>query len=139
MSCTCTSPTSAIVVSLQGLVRRMLHRPIRDSVTMSPIAREVIELHELVDDLALPTSLYALWDATLEVAFDQQRLELLQRLAHRIGLAQDVDAVLILFDHLADPPNVALDVIEALENVLFVRHHGLALFFVTTPSQGVWV
>jgi len=57
--------------------------------------------------------------AAFEVASEDQGLELLDRAPDRVGLLENVDAVLVLFDHAAHALEMALDVIQALEGLWF--------------------
>src|SRR6266705_112595 len=59
----------------------------------------------------------------LQVLFQDQCFKLLNGLAHCIRLAQNVNAILVLFDHLANTTNVSLDVVEPLEYILLVSTH----------------
>src|SRR3990172_4816828 len=79
---------------------------------------QLVELQQLADHLLLATVADALDDAMVEVAVQHHRLHLLDGAAHGEGLLQDLRAVLVLFDHAADPLQVTLDVVEALEHVL---------------------
>src|SRR5215469_13777067 len=68
----------------------------------APHARQVIDLDELLDDRLFAASLDPLRHAAMQVILQDERLQLLDGLAHGEGLAQDVHAVLVFLDHLAD-------------------------------------
>src|SRR5580704_15389231 len=59
-------------------------------------------------------------DAVPQMVFQQAQRHRLQRLGHRRDLGQDVDAVLVVLDHLLQPADLALDPAQPLEVVLFV-------------------
>ena len=68
-------------------------------------------------------SLKPVRDAGREVALEQGRLERLQGALDGVGLLEDVDAVHVLLDHLADALEVALDGRQSIEDVLLVGLH----------------
>src|SRR5580692_4413520 len=59
-------------------------------------------------------------DAVPQMVFQQAQRHRLQRPGHRRHLGQDVDAVLVVLDHLLQPADLALDPPQPLEVVLFV-------------------
>src|SRR6266487_4695909 len=63
----------------------------------------------------------------------QEPFELLDGLAHCIRLPQDIHTILVLFDHPANPTQVPLNVIESLENLLFISLHLHTPFFFPYP------
>src|SRR6185437_6386866 len=87
------------------------------------IARQVVQLHQLLDNGLFSALLDALWDTVMQMLLKEQRFKLLNGFAHRVGLAQNIDTILIGFHHLANPANVALDIVQALEGFLFICAH----------------
>src|SRR5713101_7528364 len=53
------------------------------------------------------------------MSFQDQRFEFFQGLAYRVGLTQDVNAVLILLHHLTNTRHVSLDVRESFQYIWF--------------------
>src|SRR2546421_12246980 len=60
-----------------------------------------VELNQFLDHGFFTTTFDAFWDTGPQVSLDNNRLQFLQRLAHRMRLMQDVNTVLILLHHLA--------------------------------------
>src|SRR6266516_4816562 len=83
----------------------------------STITCNRIKLDQLLDNFLLAISFDALGNTGLQVPLQDDRLQFLKRLAHGVRLAQDVDAILILFHHLAYACNVSLDVRETLQHI----------------------
>src|SRR5690348_14670247 len=100
------------------------------------IAREVVELHQFGDNGLFAALTDALRHAAMQMVFEDQHLQLLNGFAHGIGLAQDVHAILVVADHLADAVQVPLDVIEAFEHVLFIGFHSSLLCSPLPPGYG---
>src|SRR5207248_1281707 len=77
--------------------------PVEGSVVIwdSP-PREVEELRELLDDLLVTALLESLADAAVQMSGQQEAFELVDRALDRVGLLQDVDAILVFLDHPAD-------------------------------------
>src|SRR5258708_33834429 len=61
------------------------------------------------------------------MTLEQRRLERLERPLDRVRLFDDVDAVLVFLDHLADALEMALNGGQAVQDLFFVALHGLAL------------
>ena len=68
------------------------------------------------------------------MALEERGLERLERALDRVGLLDDVDAVLVVLDHLADALQVALDGGEAIQDLLLV---GLHVVCSHPPGEGV--
>src|SRR5579863_6238717 len=102
----------------------------------SAISSQVIQLHQFFDDGLFPALFNTLRDAVLEMLFEKQALKLFNRLAHRIGLAQNIDTILIRFDHLTNATDMALNIIQPLEGFLFIRTHELPHFLSYPPGRG---
>src|SRR5580704_17776001 len=66
------------------------------------------------------------------MVFQQAQRHRLQRPGHRGHLSQDVDAVLVVLDHLLQPADLTLDPAQPLEVVLFVR--GVSVHAVLRPA-----
>src|SRR3990172_8954798 len=81
-------------------------------------AGQLVQLQQLADHLLLATVADALDDAMVQVAVQHHHLHLLDGPAHGEGLLQDLRAVLVLFDHAADPLEVTIDVVEPLQHFL---------------------
>src|SRR5262249_33746017 len=94
------------------------------------------QLAELADHLVVAALVEAGPDTAVQVALQQDALQLVDGPLDRIGLFQDVDAVLILVDHLADPLQVALDVGQPPEYVRFGRLHDEWPRLVLPPGEG---
>src|SRR6266567_3177032 len=62
-------------------------------------------------------------DAGLQVVLQNKCFELFNGLTYGEGLAQYIDAVFILFDHLANTAEMSFDVVEPFEYVLFFSTH----------------
>src|SRR5713226_2304311 len=89
----------------------------------STVSSQIIELHQFCNDRFFLPLADPFGNAGLQVLFQDQRFKLFNGLAHCIRLAQNVNAVLVLFDHLANTTNVSLDVVEPLEYILLVSAH----------------
>src|SRR5260370_30479752 len=83
----------------------------------STITCNGIELDQLLDNFLLAISFDALRNTGLQVPLQDDRLQFLKRLAHGVRLAQDIDAILILFHHFTYACNVSLDVRETLQYI----------------------
>src|SRR5690348_9668494 len=108
---------------------------VMDVVSLT-IAREIVQLDEFFDDLFSSPTGHSLRDTGMQMAVHQESLELLNGLAHRIGLPQDIHAILILFNHFADSAQVSLNVIEPLENLLFISLHLPTPCLFEPPGEG---
>src|SRR5258707_3824024 len=122
--------------SSSGTPHRKKRIPSRLRILRSAVAGQIVELYQFVDDLFAFAAGNAFGDAAMQMAFDKQRLQLLYRLTHRVGLAQDIHAILILFDHFANTAQVPFDIIESLENLLFIGLHRLVSFHFPYPPGG---
>src|SRR5690242_11144370 len=73
----------------------------------------------------------------------QYTLKLVERTLHRVGLFQNIDAILVVLDHFADGFQMALDIGQALDRVFLGRlvtfHWLLASFTTHTPPEGVHI
>src|SRR5215471_20539391 len=68
------------------------------------------------------------------MSLQDQRFQFFQCLAYRVGLPQDVDAVLVLFHHLANTRHVSLDIREAFEDLRFpIAFHSFYSFHPARP------
>src|SRR5437899_8654740 len=70
---------------------------------------QLVKPDQLFDDLFLAAVFDAVDDASVKVAFEHQRLHLLDGAADGVRLLKHVDAVLVGFDHPADALQMALD------------------------------
>src|SRR5579875_545382 len=86
-------------------------------------SRELEQLVQLFHDLVAAALAETGGDAGGEVAFEQDAVELVEGALDGVGLLENVDAVLVLLDHLANAFNVALDIREPVENVFLFRLH----------------
>src|SRR5713101_9530612 len=68
------------------------------------------------------------------MVFQDNRFELLYRLAYSVRLAQNIDAVFILFNHFTNSSEVTLDVIEPFKYVLLVSAHACSPLVLPTPN-----
>src|SRR5258707_10823136 len=89
-----------------------------------PVCCQVIELHQFLNDCFCLPARDALGDTGLQVVLQDNRFELLNRLAYRIGLTENIDTVLILFDHFTYSLEVSLNIIQAFEDLLPFSAHG---------------
>src|SRR5258708_28366050 len=87
------------------------------------IARLVVELDQFFDHRLTLSTGNALRHTGVQMALHQEPFQLLDGLAHRIRLPQDIHTILVLFDHLANPTQVPLNVIESLEDLLLISLH----------------
>src|SRR5579859_7193797 len=87
------------------------------------VARKIVELHQLLNDLILTPLADALGDAAMQMIFEDQRFQLLDGLAHGVRLPENVYTILVFLDHLANTAEMALDITDSLEDVFFVGPH----------------
>src|SRR5712691_8409215 len=108
---------------------KVLYEPVQllltqdHQVFFSTICCQIIELHQFCNDRFFLPIADPFGNTGLQVLFQDQCFKLLNGLAHCIRLAQNVNAVLVLFDHLANTTNVSLDVVEPLQYILLVSAH----------------
>src|SRR5262249_46068786 len=100
------------------------------------LTRQLEQLAQLTDHLLVAALFEACRDARAEVALEQGAFERLERSLDGIRLVEDVDAVLVGFDHLADALEVALDGRQAVQDLLLVGLHRGALLSHSYPSPG---
>src|SRR3972149_4578620 len=112
-----TSNSSSIGIPIAHSIRLLLSCPPGVCMALSPICY-LVQLHQLADHLVLAAVADAGGDAGVEVALQDHRLHLLDGTAGSGGLLGDVRAVLVVLDHASDACQVALDVVEALEDAL---------------------
>src|SRR5689334_11838219 len=92
------------------------------------VASEVIELNEFLDHFALTATLDALRHAAMQVILEDQGLQLLDGFADGVRLAQDIHAILVVLDHLADAAQVPLDIVQPLDDISLVGAHRSLLY-----------
>src|SRR5882762_547241 len=100
--------------------------------------RELEELAQLADHLVVTTFLESGRHARREVPFEQRRLECFECTLDRIRLFDDVHAVLVFLDHLADALQVTLNGGQAVQDLFLVALHRLELSspFLSPPRWG---
>src|SRR5215469_258779 len=103
------------------------------------IARQVIELHQFLDDRVLAAAFDAFGHTAVQVPLQQQRLQFLDGLADGVGLAEDIHAILVLFDHLANAAEMALDIVQPLDHLSLFSTHRSLLLKSPTPWVGVYL
>src|SRR5437868_784190 len=81
------------------------------------IACQVVELDEFLNHLLALSTSNAFRHARMQMALHQQPFQLLDGLAHRICLPQDIHTILVLLNHPANSTQMPLDVIESLEDL----------------------
>src|SRR5436305_9872888 len=96
---------------------------LQEQALPSAVPGQIIELHQFCDDCFFPSVANALGNAGLQMVFQNERLEFLDGLAYRIGLAQNVNAILVLFNHLANTTNMSFDVVQPFEDIRLVSTH----------------
>src|SRR5579883_1475990 len=102
-----------------------------------PIACQIVELDEFVDDLfALPIG-NAFRDAGMQMSVNKQSLQLLDGLTHRVRLPQNIYTILVLFNHLPNATQVSFNIVQAFEGILFISVHLLTPSFSPTHWGGV--
>jgi hypothetical protein len=80
-------------------------------------ARKREQLLQLSQDLTVPTVPDPIRDAMGEMSPQQHLLELFDRALNRVGLLQDINAVRIFLDHLADAAKVTFNGVQAPEGI----------------------
>ena len=85
---------------------------------------ELEQLVKFLDDLRVAALAETLGHTAGEVALQQQRVKLVEGPLDRVGLLEDVHAVLVRLDHFADALEVALDRGQPLERVVLLCLHG---------------
>jgi hypothetical protein len=62
-------------------------------------------------------------DTGRQMILQEDGLELLDGLAHRIRLAKNIEATPVIVDHLANTVKVSFDIVYSLENILLLSTH----------------
>src|SRR6266496_1711947 len=76
-------------------------------------------------------------DARLQVVFQNEGLKLLDGLAHGIGLAQNIDAIFVFVDHLANTFEVPLYIIQAFNDFLLFSAHACSPLYPRPGGMGI--
>src|SRR5215470_4624449 len=145
----------AHVMPVTGNVTSVPSADVKSVVAMVKLlARELEQLAQLADHLRVAAFLEAGWHARGQVSFQQRTLEGLDRALDRVRLLEDVDAVNVVLDHLADTAQMTLDGRQAVHDLFLVSLHaaspgpqgeGVQVRYndcsaaVSTPSQVGWV
>src|SRR6185437_2718904 len=87
------------------------------------LSGELEQLTELADHLGIAAFLEAGGYARGEVAFEQRAFEGFDGALDGVGLLEDIDAVDVLLDHLANTAQVALDRRQAVQDLFLVGLH----------------
>lgn len=89
----------------------------------------VVELKELVNDRVFVASRNPFRNTGPQMAFEEKRFELLKCFAHGMSLVQDVDTVLVLFNHLTNTTQIPFNIPKSVANfLLFSSHSGFLSF-----------